>query len=76
MSGYLTIKGYDKEAYTCLITFNAIELKLNVTAQDALKQINSRGYAIPYSTSGKKVVKVGVSFSMETKTIEDWIVEA
>lgn len=51
-----------------------VELKINGTAQEALDQINSRRYAIPYSTSGKKVVKVGVSFSMETKTIEDWII--
>ena len=51
-----------------------VELKLNGTAQEALDQIESRGYATPYSTEGKKVVKVGVSFSMESKTIEDWIV--
>lgn len=51
-----------------------VELKINGTAQEALDQINSRRYTIPYSTSGKKVVKVGVSFSMETKTIEDWII--
>jgi len=55
-------------------TIYVIELKLNGTAQEALEQIESRGYAIRYSTEGKKVVKVGVSFSMESKTIEDWII--
>ncbi len=55
-------------------TIYVIELKINGTAQDALDQINSRRYAIPYTTSGKRVVKVGVSFSTETKSLEDWIV--
>ena len=55
-------------------TIYVIELKLNGTAHEALSQIDSRGYAIRYSTEGKKVVKVGVSFSMESKTIEDWII--
>ena len=52
-----------------------IELKINGTAQEALDQINSRRYAIRYQTSGKRVVKAGVSFSLDTKTIEDWIIE-
>ena len=52
-----------------------IELKINGTAQEALDQINSRRYAIQYQISGKRVVKAGVSFSMATKTIEDWVVE-
>ena len=55
-------------------TIYVVELKINGTAQDALEQIKSRRYAIPYATSGKRVVKVGVSFSTETKTLEDWIV--
>ena len=55
-------------------TIYVVELKINGTAQDALDQINSRRYAIPYATSGKRVVKVGVSFSTETKSLEDWMV--
>ncbi len=56
-------------------TIYVVELKINGTAQDALDQINPRRYAIPYSTSGKRVVKVGVSFSTESKTVEDWLIE-
>ena len=56
-------------------TIYVVELKINGTAQDALDQINSRNYALQYATSDKKVVKVGVSFSTESKTIEDWIIE-
>ncbi len=53
-------------------TTYVFELKINGTAQQALDQINSHGYAIPYKTEGNKVVKVGVNFSTETKNIEDF----
>ena len=56
-------------------TIYVVELKINGTAQDALDQINSRHYAIPYTTSDKRVVKVGVSFSTESKTIDNWLIE-
>ena len=51
------------------------ELKINGTAKEALEQINSKGYAVPYQTDGRKVVKVGVRFSTETLAIEDWEIE-
>ncbi|MBR1464798.1 MAG: AAA family ATPase [Bacteroidaceae bacterium] len=56
-------------------TIYVLELKINGTAQDALQQINSHNYALPYATSDKRVVKVGISFSVRTKTVEEWIVE-
>ncbi len=56
-------------------TIYVMELKVNGTADVALKQINDRGYALPYATDGRKIVKMGVRFSMESKTIEEWVVE-
>lgn len=56
-------------------TTYVLELKINGTAQQALDQINSHGYAFPYQTESKNVVKVGIRFSTESKNIEDWIVE-
>ena len=56
-------------------TVYVFELKINGTAQEALDQINSNGYMVPYEAGNRKVVKVGVAFSKETRTIEDWIVE-
>jgi len=50
------------------------ELKVNGTAQEALDQINSKNYALPYETEGRKVVKVGVAFERETMTVGKWIV--
>ena len=55
-------------------TVYVIELKVDKTAQEALNQIENNGYAAQYQTDGRKVVKVGVNFSSETKTINDWII--
>ena len=52
-----------------------LELKVNDTAASALKQINDKNYAAPYLTDGRKVVKVGIQFSQEQMTIEEWMIE-
>ena len=51
------------------------EFKLNGTAEDALKQIEEKGYAIPFQSDSRKVVKVGVEFSAEERNISRWLVE-
>ena len=56
-------------------TTYVFELKLRGTAQEAMNQINDRDYAIPYNTDGRRVVKVGVLFSIDSRTIEDWTIE-
>ena len=48
------------------------ELKINRPAQEALDQIDEKGYMIPYTADGRKLVKCGISFSTETRTIEEW----
>lgn len=50
------------------------ELKINKSAQEALAQIDEKGYMIPYTADGRKLVKCGICFSTETRTIEDWII--
>lgn len=52
-----------------------MELKVNDTAENALKQINDNGYATPYQTDGRKVVKVGIRFNPDKHTIDEWKVE-
>ncbi|HCJ46560.1 MAG TPA: hypothetical protein DHV83_03230 [Prevotella sp.] len=49
-----------------------MELKMDGNVDDALKQIDDRGYAIPYEADGRKIVKVGINFSSEERTINDW----
>ena len=53
-----------------------LELKINGTAQEALEQVNSRRYAVPYSADGRRVVKAGIRFSTETLAVEDWMIES
>ena len=55
-------------------TTYVFELKVNGTAQEALDQINSKNYALPYQAEGRNVVKVGVAFERETMTVGEWIV--
>lgn len=51
------------------------EFKMDGTAEEALAQINSKGYAIPYQIDHRRVVKIGVNFDSTTRTVGEWIVE-
>jgi hypothetical protein len=42
------------------------------TADDALRQIEERGYALPYTGGGNRVVKAGVVFDSKHRTIKEW----
>ncbi len=55
-------------------TTYVFELKVNGTAQQALDQINDKGYFLPYQTEGHKVVKVGVAFDRDTMTVGEYLV--
>ena len=48
------------------------EFKLDGTADEALRQIEEKGYARPYESDNRPVYKIGVSFSAQAGTIEDW----
>ena len=50
------------------------EFKLDGTAEEALKQIDDKGYAIQYEAGDKKIVKIGVNFEKDKRTIERWVV--
>ena len=51
------------------------ELKLNMSAQAAMKQIDLKDYASKFALSGLPIVKVGINFDPERRTIGDWKVE-
>ncbi|MBR6981789.1 MAG: ATP-binding protein [Prevotella sp.] len=55
-------------------TIYVMELKLNGTAQDALDQINDKGYALRYATDPRPVVKVGMGFSIEKRALTDYLI--
>ena len=52
-----------------------IELKLDKTAEEALRQIKENNYARPFQTDKRKLYLIGVNFSSETRTVEKWVVE-
>ena len=48
------------------------EFKLDGTADEALQQIEDKGYARPYEADTRKLFKVGTVFSSETGTISEF----
>ena len=51
------------------------EFKLNGTAEEALQQIDEKGYAEPFKTDKRQVVKIGVEFCAETRNVKRWLVK-
>ena len=52
-----------------------MELKYDHTAQEALDQINQKGYADKYLLDGRPVSKVGIAFSSTERNITEWVSE-
>lgn len=78
MSTYtiLTEKRQSEGRADCIIETPAavfiFEFKLDGTADEALRQIEEKGYARPYAADKRPVRKIGVVFSSQTGTIEEW----
>lgn len=53
-----------------------IELKLDSTPEVALKQIEDKNYGLPFEIDDRTIVRIGVSFSSETRTIDRWIIQS
>lgn len=52
-----------------------MEFKLNGTAEEALRQIDEKGYALPFACDSRQQFKIGVNFSAKTRNIEKWLVK-
>ncbi len=48
------------------------EFKFDGTPEEALAQIESKNYAIPFQSDGRRIVKIGVNFDSATRTIGEW----
>lgn len=51
------------------------EFKLDKSADEALSQIEEKGYAKPYAADLRKVYKVGVNFDSKERNITEWKVK-
>ena len=49
-----------------------LELKRDKDPQDALDQIDEKGYDWPFLADERKVFRIGASFSTQTKRLENW----
>jgi hypothetical protein len=49
-----------------------VEIKIDSTPDVALQQIEDKGYATPYIADGREIIKLGLNFSTETRTISEW----
>lgn len=49
-----------------------LELKVDDTVENALQQINSKGYTIPYEADGRKLTKCGICISSSVRNITHW----
>jgi hypothetical protein len=52
-----------------------MEFKFEGTAEEALRQINEKNYALPFASDSRKLFKIGINFSNEMRNIERWVVE-
>jgi hypothetical protein len=49
-----------------------VEIKIDAKVEEALNQIDEKGYAVPYMAGQPAVYKVGVVFSTKEKTLSNW----
>ena len=49
------------------------EFKVDRTAKEALDQIDEKQYSLPYLTDQRKLHRIGVNISSETRTVNEWI---
>lgn len=52
------------------------EFKLDGSADEALQQIENKGYAEPYLCDSRSVYKIGVNISSTTRTVSEWKVDS
>lgn len=50
------------------------EFKLDGSAEQALAQIDAKGYAVPWQADGRAVVKVGVEFDSAQRNLGRWLI--
>ena len=49
-----------------------LELKMDASADEALQQIEDKGYAKPFAADPRKLFKIGIGFASQTRRIEEW----
>ena len=55
-------------------TVFVLELKLDRPASEAMAQIENKGYMIPFSADERNIIKAGISFSTQSRTLAEWVI--
>ena len=78
----LGIKVEDRQSYgrvDCTLELKdyiyIFEFKMDGSADEALQQIERKGYAKPYAADPRRLFRVGMNFSSDTRTISEWRVQ-
>lgn len=66
---YATSEGYIDLLVKTENYIYVIELKVNGTAEDAIRQIEEKGYCKPFEADSRKLFRIGIGFSKDTGTI-------
>jgi hypothetical protein len=79
MGQYTRAELHSHKGRSDMVVFTAdavyvFEFKLSGTAEEALAQIDEKGYAIPYEAGGHRVVKIGAAFDSKERNIARWLV--
>ena len=53
-------------------TIFVMELKIDQSAEKALEQIDAKDYTLAYKHDGRRIFKVGINFSTEKRTVDEW----
>lgn len=52
------------------------ECKIDRSAEEALAQIDEKGYMLPFAADGRKLFKIGINFSTERRRLDSYLIEA
>ncbi len=52
------------------------ECKLDKPAQEALAQIEEKGYALPYAADSREIFRIGVAFDSDRRCLKEWLVDS
>ena len=67
-----SIRGRADVVITTKSDIFVLEIKVDKDVNDALAQIDDKGYSIPYEADGRKVTKCGVCLLSEARNITHW----
>ncbi len=56
-------------------TIYIMELKIDKSADAAMRQIEQKDYAAKFAMDNRAIVKVGINFDSASRTISEWKIE-